>query len=174
MEPDPPSATGISPSVAQRVMQQRPDDQRSRVRRLARPHHRPASTSRQGQPTSILARRMREPTPAGDNLRHEAGRNPRARDIAHAAFHHRGCATRVKRFRRSDRGEPMVMHAWRWNSHGGACAGSTLAFGGYTPYAGYVTREYALRGFHRGGPSTLGIRLARVSLNRSYHAATAY
>jgi hypothetical protein len=56
MEPDPPSATGISPSVAQRVMQQRPDDQRSRVRRLARPTiARPAQAGKVNQRQSSPA-----------------------------------------------------------------------------------------------------------------------
>jgi hypothetical protein len=106
MEPDPPSATGISPSVAQRVMQQRADDQSSRVRRLARPHRHATSAGRQGQTTSVRAYRMREPAPAWDNIRHGVGRNPRAAYNGNAAFYVRGCATRVQRFRRPDRGEP--------------------------------------------------------------------
>jgi hypothetical protein len=126
VEPDPPSATDTSPSVAQRVMRQRPDYQRSRVRRLARPHRRPTSTSRQGQTTSIFAQRMREPAPTADNIRHGVGRNPRTMDIGNAGVHSRGCATRVKRFRRSDRGEPTLMQAYRWKPHGEACAGYTL------------------------------------------------
>ncbi len=123
MEPDPPSPTGTSPSVAMRAMQQRADDQRSRVRRLPRPHPRPTSTGRQGQTTSILARRMREPAPAADNFRQGEGRNPRAVDIGKAEVYSRG-------FRRSDRREPSVTRAYRWRPHGEACAGSTLRLAG--------------------------------------------
>lgn len=78
MEHDPTNPTGISPSVALCAMQQRTDDQRSRVRRLLRPHRRPTSTGRQGQPTSTHAHLVREPARAWDHIRFGVARIPQA------------------------------------------------------------------------------------------------
>ena len=126
MEPDPPSPSGISTSVIRRAMQECAAGQRGRLRLIPRgPTSRPTSTGRQGQPTSILAHRMREPAPAWDNFRHAVGRNPRTADNGNGAFYVRGSATRVKRFRHSHHRESAVTNAYRWKSHGEACAGST-------------------------------------------------
>ena len=59
-------------------------------------------------------------------------------------------ALRGLRYRRSNRGEPKVMHAGRWKPHVEACAGSTL----------HPAGEHALRGFTR--PSFPRILCERV------------